>query len=98
MDNFLLIRPDPYLEHFLYFVFLDDFLSRNVRDLVGGGEVEGRNLWSLLRRELNPQEQQRFMLLTNINTDLGRGRAWIRYTQLQPRFLAQSGLFCRNLY
>jgi len=51
---------------------------RNVRDLVGGGEVEGKNLWKLLKKELNAQEQERFMLLNNISTDLGRGRAWIR--------------------
>ena len=51
---------------------------RNVRDLVGGGEVAGRNLWNLLKSLLNSHEQQRFMLLSKISTDLGRGRAWIR--------------------
>ena len=30
-------------------------LNRNVRDLVGGGEVEGKNLWKLLKKELNAQ-------------------------------------------
>ena len=53
-------------------------MNRNVRDLVGGGEVEGKSMWNLLKGELNQQEQQRFMLLSNITTDLGRGRAWIR--------------------
>jgi len=63
---------------------------RNVRDLVGGGEVEGRTLWNLLKSYLNPTEQQRFLLLTKITTDLGRGRAWVRSSlneQSLERFL-----------
>jgi len=51
---------------------------RNVRDLVGGGDLDGRYLWSLLKQMLSSSEQQRFMLLNNINSDQGRSRAWIR--------------------
>jgi hypothetical protein len=51
---------------------------RNVRELVGGGELEGRSLWGVARSLLNQQEQQRFLLLTHVTTDLGRSRAWIR--------------------
>jgi len=49
-----------------------------VRELVGGGELEGRSLWGVARSLLNQQEQQRFLLLTHVTTDLGRSRAWIR--------------------
>jgi len=51
---------------------------RNVRDLVGGGELESRKLWRLVKTILPTSEHQRFLLLNNINTDPGRGRAWIR--------------------
>ena len=54
------------------------FFCRNVRELVGGGELEGRSLWGVARSLLNAQEQQRFLLLTHVSTDLGRSRAWIR--------------------
>ena len=46
--------------------------------------MEGRNFWNLLKSLLNSHEQQRFMLLSKISTDLGRGRAWIR---LEPFFI-----------
>ena len=46
--------------------------------------MTGRNLWNLLKSLLNSHEQQRFMLLSKISTDLGRGRAWIR---LEPFFI-----------
>ena len=46
--------------------------------------MAGRNLWNLLKSLLNSHEQQRFMLLSKISTDLGRGRAWIR---LEPFFI-----------
>ena len=54
------------------------FFLRNVRDLVGGGDLESKNLWTLVKIILNTSEHQRFLLLTNISTDQGRGRAWIR--------------------
>jgi hypothetical protein len=53
-----------------------------VRELVGGGELEGRSLWGVARSLLNQQEQQRFLLLTHVTTDLGRSRAWIRSAPL----------------
>jgi len=65
-------------------------VMRNVRELVVGGEGVARNLWNLLKKELNPQEQQRFLLLNNISTDQGRARAWIRSSlneQSLERFL-----------
>lgn len=34
--------------------------------------------WHLIRTVLNKHEYERYMLLKNINTDIGRGRAWLR--------------------
>ena len=33
-----------------------------------------------MKEHLNKHEVQRFMVLKNINTDAGRGRAWLRST------------------
>ncbi len=60
--------------------------GRNVRELVGGAELEGRSLWGVVRSLLNQQEQQRFLLLANLTTDLGRSRAWIRSAALLGEF------------
>lgn len=34
--------------------------------------------WQLVRTVLNKHEYERYMLLKNIHTDIGRGRAWLR--------------------
>ena len=34
--------------------------------------------WSFVRESLNVHEVQRYAILRNVNTDIGRGRAWLR--------------------
>ena len=36
--------------------------------------------WYYVREHLNKQEMKRYHLLNHINTDAGRGRAWLRST------------------
>ncbi|XP_066961541.1 sorting nexin-29 [Macrobrachium rosenbergii] len=42
------------------------------------GETETPVLWWYVRELLTRHEYERFLLLKNVNTDLGRGRAWLR--------------------
>jgi len=56
-------------------------VMRNVKDLVsqkdfGPGDTGG--IWRMARTILNKHEYQRYLLLSSLTTDKGRGRAWLR--------------------
>lgn len=44
---------------------------------IGKGETP-RNLWTIAKLTLSPDEVQRFSKLSHVATDVGRGRAWLR--------------------
>ncbi|ROT68444.1 putative sorting nexin-29-like [Penaeus vannamei] len=50
----------------------------NLHLTLPGGDTEAPVLWWYVRELLTRHEYERFLLLKNVNTDLGRGRAWIR--------------------
>lgn len=58
-------------------------LFRHVSDLVSGGTSRASNspdtaFWPCIREQLTWHEQDRFSVLRKVNSDLGRGRAWLR--------------------
>ena len=44
---------------------------------IGKGESSG-NIWSVAKLSLSTEEVQRFIRLSHVTTDVGRGRAWLR--------------------
>ncbi|CAL4148643.1 unnamed protein product, partial [Meganyctiphanes norvegica] len=50
----------------------------NLHLTLPGSEPEKPVLWWYVRELLTRHEYERFLLLKNVSTDLGRGRAWIR--------------------
>ncbi|XP_042893596.1 sorting nexin-29-like isoform X2 [Penaeus japonicus] len=50
----------------------------NLHLTLPGGDAEAPVLWWYVRELLTRHEYERFLLLKNVNTDLGRGRAWMR--------------------
>ncbi|XP_043282728.1 sorting nexin-29 isoform X2 [Venturia canescens] len=56
---------------------------RHVSDLVSGGNSRNGStldiaFWPCIREQLTWHEQDRFSVLRKVNSDLGRGRAWLR--------------------
>jgi len=51
--------------------------------------------WSFVKESLNVHEVQRYAILHNINTDIGRSRAWLR-ASLNERTLEQALLRLTN--
>ncbi|XP_014210929.1 sorting nexin-29 isoform X2 [Copidosoma floridanum] len=52
---------------------------RQVSELVtGGGSKNSESFWPCIRQQLTWHEQERFSVLQKIQTDQGRGRAWLR--------------------
>jgi len=45
---------------------------------VGLRSAEVASFWPLIKSQLSKHEAERFLLLHNVRTDLGRGRAWLR--------------------
>ncbi|KAK7078542.1 Sorting nexin-29 [Halocaridina rubra] len=50
----------------------------NLHLTLPGAETEAPVLWCYVRELLTRHEYERFLLLKNVNTDSGRGRAWLR--------------------
>ncbi|XP_022248128.1 sorting nexin-29-like isoform X3 [Limulus polyphemus] len=55
---------------------------RHMTDMVKGLNMKHPDseptFWHFVRNHLNKHEYERYMLLKNISTDIGRGRAWLR--------------------
>jgi len=55
---------------------------KNVKDLVtnnlGVNETVRPPIWRVVKTLLNKHEHERYLMLKNISTDTGRGRAWLR--------------------
>lgn len=50
----------------------------NLHLTLPGAETETPVVWWYIRELLTRHEYERFLLLKNVNTDIGRGRAWLR--------------------
>ncbi|XP_078041942.1 sorting nexin-29 isoform X3 [Augochlora pura] len=56
---------------------------RHVSDIVSGANIKSGNssdvaFWPYIKEQLTWHEQERFSVLKKVNTDYGRGRAWLR--------------------
>ena len=52
---------------------LELVLSHGMREPGDSGSI-----WRMVRTILNKEEYQRYLLLSSLTTDRGRGRAWLR--------------------
>lgn len=52
--------------------------NRHVTELVKGPSVNLESFWPFIRSQLTWHEQERFSVLRKVQTDQGRGRAWLR--------------------
>ncbi|XP_037082460.1 sorting nexin-29-like [Pollicipes pollicipes] len=57
-----------------------DAIAQNLSINIGtsGPSAEAPVMWHYVRLHLTQHEYERYLLLVNINTDAGRGRAWLR--------------------
>ena len=57
--------------------------SGGIWRMVGSANNRKLNKYLQARTILNKHEYQRYLLLTNLTTDKGRGRAWLRLVKIE---------------
>ena len=53
---------------------------KNMKELVSNnfGSSQNSGVWRIIRTVLNKHEYERYLMLSNITNDAGRGKAWLR--------------------